>query len=784
MRAYYDIESGAPLSHSEGECPMLPDVLKWETMGKNSVWAGFYEDSGRELFGVILTETYNGKLSLALSYIYGADIEGACALVDSFLQNELQSIISEAALRASLKRIYSGSDVYISADDDLVKERTLCLDVYKQIITNVDLNSARDYVFFANCECYDNKQQLALVPDSQADLWFGSFPGDLERSADRHTALDSYTNYILSSEEKDKTKLLELTEKYGKYIEDQSVNKAEYIYSAFIEGNIDYLMDLCYKYAVDMHDNGKEIVFESGVRALLSSELKNHLVIKIIYNGYKDSKLSELLVSNSSETAFCSAVREVGELFENEEIEYINKVLLANAQSGSIENQLTVLEKLESEHNNAFELGMINTYRRCVESALALADTEKSAEDTLDSDEIDELLDDAPEELKIDETQPLLDDTDGFNALLDSELDVKEGIEEAQNDLTAELFEAISKMDIGSYTAVYEHLISSETDKTEILSDYFVSKLSLLLDSYQSIKSEFEAQENISENEALKLLLRERIADIRTLALEECSDDGVFSIVEKFDESEIEPSLFYPAMYSRICKMAIKKESCDFIDELRQKTENVHLKAVLLAAKFSCQSEGEPPYFLIELQELAENYEFLKSCLPGDIVFNANIKGARYCSVSLDLYVQAIRGQLDEKGRIIAENSVEINNFLADMGIDGYQKITLVPQTAEEPSNNIPVIPPENDLQPKADDKESEDPENDIINHHDKISEVSNDTDDLNGKKTSFEEPQSFRVLLKKENTEKMRATVIALSCLTILLVVLLIILLNGGFSA
>ena len=754
-------------------------------------------EKGVLFYFIVAAENINGELVADFYGTYVSSRECIIELINIVVTSitSTESIkndfrFSGAALRATLKRVYSCSDAYAYLSEGEDFDPIDSIGIFAQIIRYLDHNSLSQYVFASGFDPESSKKKILLIDEQSRDIYYACYPLDLGVSSNKDTAADRLVDYLMNAQISERNQLISLLSKYGKYAESSDgISQSTAVYSAFVEGDEELLLSIVHSYSTDMYLHNKPIYVEDGVSAVIRQSLRDRYVLKLIYDGYDSLNFQQLLEKNRPDIAFCNAFRAVDGLFCGDNAESYS-IMLASRITSEAEDSDSVYDLVKAESltvdqlmmkaENPMEFAMINAYNRVLVSLL------KRVEDVTDVEEDGTDVNLDREEEK---TSEALNQTESDSSTSD--------IANSADSIELERLKLISEMTAENYRQVYSLLFGSDylnylielsekdKQKNEVLVDFYKAKLCSLLSDYYAFKNELGKEGAINDNEALKLIVKEKYSDMLCYALEGCDQKGLCDVIEGYESELVDDRIFFPLLYSRACQLISQSGSCEFIDLARKTSQNEIIDTVLLAAKFASSAELLPQYFFIELEELVSGFALIEKYINGDIVFNASVHGTKYCGISLKLYINARQGENMDKVRFAAQNSLVINNFLADMSVEGFARVEISSSDENNDINDEQTDSNEGIFETVENKENKNNVESDVLVVVDekKSSSVKKSPDkpqDFSARsKQEFDEPETYRVVRKNGNAEKMKFSIFALSALTIIALIIFILLTN-----
>lgn len=576
--------------------------------------------------------------------------------------------LSRGAIRAALKRIYSKKSAVISVPDTCAENPLIFENIAGQIYRYLDIGTALKIVFGVNfMPAKDEKEGVYILPEGKIPPESESFKYNLAFSVNGETELDTFVDYLIDSEIESRRALLSVISKYKDYVEDQKTPREIQIYKAFVEGDEKLLFDTVHSYCVECSKEGKTPIIEEGVKALLAQNIRERTILKLIYEGYENCSFEELLTKNAAETAFCSSFREVGDLFSGDNAESYSISLasfLTNKAENEekydryslIDNEIKKTDRLFLKAENPIEFSMIGAYRRVLVTLL------KRAEDIVG--EIEE-----PSEDKKDVEAPA---NAGDEVETDKDISFVEKVK------------SLSLMTRDNYLDMYYNLFGSdylndlmgleeESEDEGLLRELYTDRLLAIFRSYEDYKRAINECDRLKENPPLRLLAKIKYTETMCIALENSDSDGIAGVISEFDPEKDDPFAFYSLFYRRLIKIAEDEGSCEFMSALERVCKDQKLSALILAARVKASDSLDPEQRKRDIDKLVSCFELVKEYIGSDIIFDFCEGGEKYFGISLENYISAVRGNNTQKVREAAEKSADFNNFLAIMGVSGYE---------------------------------------------------------------------------------------------------------------
>lgn len=581
-------------------------------------------------------------------------------------------ILSRAALRTALKRLYSGKSACIALPDTHASDLKNGVNILSQIYRYLDLGTEVSIISVVNFAGeLGEKKGIFILPESKIPSETDSFRFDHAYSVNNNTDLDAFADYLIDSDIENRRRLLSLISKYKSGCPKTDILPEIQVYKAFIEGDEELLFDIVHSYCVETSKKGETPIIEQGVAALLRQNIRDRAVLKLIYDGYETRGFEELLAKNAGDIAFCSAFREVGDLLKGDNAESYNIMLASYVTNKAdddeeqdrynlIKAELESTEKLLSAARNAIECAMIDAYKK------VLLTLEKRAEDITNT-ESDALI----------------------QTLVMKEDDISSDDEVAEDNapLSNRFYEkarSLHLMTRDNYLDVYYELFGSdylndlmgleeENDEEELLRELYKDRLSELFRSYEDYKNVILGCDRLKENPPLKMLAEIRYSDTLCIALEDSDAKGILSVILGFDPKKTDCRVFYSLLYKKLLEIAESEGSCSFIDTLRKKNTDSTIDALLLAAKVKMSFENNTPTFVDDVNKLADVFGMIQEYVGYDICFDITLDGKEYLGISLIMYIWAKNGENSERVKAFAERYGDFNDFLAQMGVKGYE---------------------------------------------------------------------------------------------------------------
>jgi len=752
------------------------------------------------------------------------------------------------SLRTAIYSLFSSKSFCMSLPAQVASSDISAQRIVDDLFRYVDKKTREKYtVFFNTAVGIGNENTLTLMSERSPDLPKGSVNYTFSDDQVEIGEFDQAIGYLLESDSRERREFISLLDKYGEFCEDMGAPVCVCVYDAFIG----FDSELIYKITRDYYkrqiymDHIEDL--DAGIKTVLRQTVRDRAVIRDLYYLAGEVCFSELRVSARPLTMYYSLFRSTDGIFESDEVQMHNLELAAMLTEGMDDVEKAKAYKVELERLddylksalNCFETGMILSYRNtilnlsgeseflrdvknrvlgavsefvvsCDKETLFANSTDlainaicqKEGADRRDyNSDIEEIIQNRYREILSEEVETRYD-TKGRPVLTLERLaaDLPAGVnaesDSSEADDLAELRNSlaiIAGMTVDNYQEAYTRIFG-ERDKTgsdtdAYLLELFREKLSGLFDTYELFRAELIKKINGKESAIAKALTECRYSFAYCYAAESSDINDLPEIVKGYDPERVDPKLFLPILYNKVRGIARAFTSVIFIEDLIRKSQNDTLTALLLAAKLESSVDSDINSSKEDIKKLAGSYSIISDYIAGEICFDLVTDDETFAKIPLSIYADALDESKKDRVRSLADASAQINDFLAYMGVEGYEKIeprSVIVGNAENAAGGSNDVAQEKGEDAENAEEKDSDKQPDIVDLFNRADEVDDQTEngdtgddtvvviepDIPAKdrtKEASEAPAVLNILHKRQSGTRLKGGIIAMSIITVL---------------